>query len=252
MQIMAIADFHGKEEIMDRLMERIEEKSPDIIVFAGDVVKGYARGNEWLSAQEEGRKPDKGKKKIREEEKEDLELYNKFYGRLSSLKIPVMCIPGNMDAPEERFFSEMLKKFIRTNIKVVQENIFERGGYLIGGIGGEITKDSKERFFVLQYLEKEARFALRRLKYAPKKKILLLHSPPKGKLDLDKGKHKSEEVINEIISEINPEFVFCGHAHKAQGEEKIGNSLVINPGALKDGNSAMVDTKEKKVEFKKI
>jgi hypothetical protein len=37
-------------------------------------------------------------------------------------------------------------------------------------MGGEITKESKEDFFILQYPENEAGFALRRFKYAPQKK----------------------------------------------------------------------------------
>jgi Icc-related predicted phosphoesterase len=40
----------------------------------------------------------------------------------------------------------------------------------------------------------------------PRKKILLLHSPPTGQLDLDKGKHKSEDVVNELIKDIKPEI----------------------------------------------
>lgn len=252
MKILAISDFHGESGLMDNLVVKIKENSPDLIVFTGDVVKGHARGDEWLSAQKEGREPLQDKDEIQNEKNEDFKLYDEFYDKLHTLNIPVLCIPGNMDSPEDRFFSYLLGKYMRTNIKVAQENIFEKDGYLISGMGGEITINSKEDFFVLQYPEYDAKFALRRFKYAPQKKVLLLHSPPKGQLDLDKGKHKSDNTVNKLIRDVNPEIVFCGHAHKAQGTEQIGGTLVVNPGALKYGYFAVVDTETKKVDFRTV
>jgi Icc-related predicted phosphoesterase len=110
MKILAISDFHGETKLMNSLVENIKDKSPDLIVFTGDVVKGQARGDEWLSAQEEGREPVKDKKEILDEKKKDFKLYDEFYDKLDTLDIPVMCIPGNMDAPEDVFFSYLLGK----------------------------------------------------------------------------------------------------------------------------------------------
>ena len=51
MRILAISDFHGAQEVLDPLLAACREESPAAILFAGDVVRGFARGDEWLAAQ---------------------------------------------------------------------------------------------------------------------------------------------------------------------------------------------------------
>ncbi|MFQ6032097.1 MAG: YfcE family phosphodiesterase, partial [Candidatus Zixiibacteriota bacterium] len=46
--------------------------------------------------------------------------------------------------------------------------------------------------------------------------------------------------------------VFCGHAHGARGEEIIGDSIIVNPGSLKNGFYALVDTDKEKIELKTL
>ncbi len=33
----------------------------------------------------------------------------------------------------------------------------------------------------------------------------------------------------------------CGHIHEAKGIDKIGNTLIINPGAARDGHYATIE-----------
>ena len=253
MLIFSISDFHGELKILSKLKEKIKEIKPDVIVFTGDVVKGYARGNEFLNAKEKGIKPRKNLPEIKEEAKEDFYLYKKFYQTLNEIKIPVMAINGNMDAPESRMFDVILNENLEF-INLVQENPYSLGKFIFAGIGGEITENEREDFFLLKYTKKEIEFSLLRLKkIKDKEKILLFHSPPLGKIvDLDDGKHKGSKIVNELIQEIKPKMVFCGHAHHAQGKEIISKTLVINPGALKYGNYALVDTERMEVKFRNI
>jgi Icc-related predicted phosphoesterase len=51
-----ISDFHGSVHVLPPLVKKIEEIS-HLLIFSGDIVKRYARGNEWLAAQDEGRAP---------------------------------------------------------------------------------------------------------------------------------------------------------------------------------------------------
>lgn len=254
MKILAISDLHGAMELLDSFKQEVELLKPDIIVFTGDIVKGYARCNEFLEAMSWSREPVWDKPEIEAEEMEDLQIYSEFFGTIETLKIPTMIIPGNMDAPESRFFSQAFKFSISSEyIKILQENIIIIEDYVLFGFGGEITEASTERLFVLQYPKRQVEFAIRKVGYIEKESIFLFHTPPTGKIvDIEAGSHRGSLRINEFIQRYSPKIVFCGHAHKAQGMEMIDSSLVINPGAMKHGNMSIVDTKTLEVEFKKI
>ena len=62
MKIIVTSDFHGAKEVMAPLNSLIDNEKPDIVVFCGAIVKGYARGNEWLSSKKLGKKPGEIKK----------------------------------------------------------------------------------------------------------------------------------------------------------------------------------------------
>jgi Icc-related predicted phosphoesterase len=253
MKILICSDFHGKISIVDSIINTFQEISPDIISFCGDAVKGKARGTAWLRGQAEGRKPDMDSPEIILEAQEDHNTYQTFFPSLNKIGVPVIVIPGNMDAPESLFFSHLFDyEMSWNNIKLVQENIFFYNEFFFSGFGGEITENELERDFVLQYPVKKACFFMRKFYYLKGKKILMLHTPPKSKLDFEKGTHKGFFGINKLIEWLKPDFVFCGHAHRARGEEWLGKSLVINPGPLKDGYFALLDTEEPNVQFEQI
>ncbi|MCG2827500.1 MAG: metallophosphoesterase, partial [Thermoplasmatales archaeon] len=65
MKIIVTSDFHGAKEVMEPLNNLIDNEKPDIVVFCGDIVKGCARGNEWLSSKKDNRKLDKEKVETR-------------------------------------------------------------------------------------------------------------------------------------------------------------------------------------------
>jgi Icc-related predicted phosphoesterase len=124
--------------------------------------------------------------------------------------------------------------------------------FLVSGVGGEITKESREDFFVLRMPRWEVEYSLGFLWEFPQPKILLFHTPPVGTLDLDKGNHKGSRVVNDMIEKYKPSLVFCGHAHHSRGREEIGSSLVANPGSLKVGNYAILDSETREVEFHSV
>lgn len=253
MKILICSDFHGKLSLIDPILKVFHEISPDLISFNGDVVKGKARGALWLKAKAEGRKPDPEAPEIIQESKEDHHTYQSFFEALNKIGVPVMVIPGNMDAPERLFFSHLFHyELTLNNIRLVQENILFYEGFFFGGFGGEITEEGSEVHFVLQYPVEKIRFCMRKISYLDGKKILIFHTPPKSKLDYEKGIHKGSDRINELIEWIRPDFVFCGHAHHARGEEWLGKSLIINPGALKEGFFAILDTEKSRISFKNI
>ncbi|MCD6309830.1 MAG: metallophosphoesterase [Candidatus Eremiobacteraeota bacterium] len=246
MKIMAISDIHGRMDLLPDLENSIQREDPAVIVFTGDIVKGHARGNEFLSALKEGRKPDPNIEAIVKETTEDEKFYNEFLEFLDEINIPTFCIPGNMDAPEGRYYREFWEpSFKSENVHVIHGSPAYFGGYIFCGWGGQLVEKGKEDFFVLMYPEHDVSVNLLSLRHFDLPVILLFHSPPVGDLGLEKEEQKGTHVVNRLVSAINPEYFFCGHAHKAQGAQKIGNSLGLNPGALKNGNYMMLDTENR-------
>ena len=66
MKFFCISDFHGALDVLPALVKKIKDVNPDVIIFTGDVVKGYARGDEWLAAKAKGRPGNKELPAIKE------------------------------------------------------------------------------------------------------------------------------------------------------------------------------------------
>jgi len=232
MKILSISDFHGNVDVLEPLAIKAGEINPDVIVFSGDIVKGS----------------------LHREEKSDLALYFKFYEVINSIKKPVFVIPGNMDAPAERYFKVIMEsEAVYENIICVHGRSIRAGRDMcIGGLGGEVTLNERDDALMLKFPAWEAKYLLGNLAQEESDKILLFHTPPISTVDMEQGKHKGCGIVNELIKSLAPKFAFCGHAHNARGKDTIGDTLVINPGALKYGNYAIVQTDTKKVEFGKL
>ena len=69
--------------------------------------------------------------------------------------------------------------------------------------------------------------------------ILICHNPPKGKTvdAVNVNLHAGSELFTNYIEENQPLAVICGHIHEGAGMEKIGETLVINPGSLGEAGS---------------
>lgn len=251
MKILALSDLHGEIAVLDKLASKIKDIKPDLITFTGDVVKGKARGDEWLKARDEGRRPRTDLPEIKSEEKEDLAFYHKFYSFLDQFKTLVVTVPGNMDATKERYFRVALEsETTYENVKFIHGKLIKFGrSFVIAGFGGEITEKDSENFFVQMYPRWEAEFGLSDLNYLDQDRILLFHNPPIDTVDLDQGQHIGNQAINDLIKTYRPKFAFCGHAHRCQASMELADTLVVNPGALKFGNYAVVDAVRRKVEF---
>lgn len=249
MKILVISDYHAKEEVLSGFFQRIKDLNYDIIAFTGDILKWRGKATEWANARKEKRAPDKNKARIKEEIEENTEVYRKFYEEIGKLKKPAFLIPGNVDAPISQYLRIGLEVMENPDLHIIHHSFYIYNDWVIAGFGGEITESEGEDFFVLRYPRWVVTYGLNFLSHLKQKKILLLHTPPVGKLDFDNGSHKGSEVVNDLIEIIKPELVFCGHAHNAQGEEKIKDSIVVNPGALKSNNYSVVDTEIGKVEF---
>lgn len=243
MKALVFSDVHGEFEPLRALMQMAPKLDCNFGLFCGDIVRGRARGKEFLQAQKEDREPDIHAPDIVAERAEDYALYAEFYQTLRPCPFPIFGVPGNMDAPEGRYLTcSLAEAGADSPLEVVHRSLARCGDWVICGLGGEITQVDREEVFVLRYPKWEALHSFRLLTYVAGRRIMVLHTPPIGEVvDRDNGGHKGCEVVNEIIHTFRPELAVCGHAHDAAGEEKVGDTHVVNPGALRNGRFAVVD-----------
>lgn len=63
-------------------------------------------------------------------------------------------------------------------------------------------------------------------------RVLVSHAPPYG-TDVDRlpdGRHVGSTAVRTFCDEHAPDVVLCGHIHEARGIDRIGRTLVVNPG----------------------
>ncbi|MFB6489835.1 MAG: metallophosphoesterase family protein [Thermoproteus sp. AZ2] len=134
---------------------------------------------------------------------------------------PVYYVAGNMD-PGDAFGDLGLANAVQLHGRVVQKN-----GVYFAGLG---------------YVgEGEAEAVLGRLR-GLRPLVLLTHSPPYGVLDKAySGERLGNKALRRFIEAERPVLVVSGHVHEARGVEKIGETLVVNPGPLMRGYYAFIE-----------
>lgn len=127
--------------------------------------------------------------------------------------------------------------------------------------------DPKERKRKINSIKKD--YILKQRKYIAnfkkakkfKKPIIFLthNSPYNTKLDvirdkkahkLAKGKHYGSYLERLMINRFKPDLVLCGHLHENFGKQKLGKTLVVNSGAIFQGEYVVVEFNEKTNKFK--
>lgn len=253
MKILAIREFNGKTEMLEALRAAIAEDAPGMVVFTGNIVKDGARLAEWEAAHRENRLPRRDAPGIREEEHEDMRAYNAFFNALAEAQVRAYVIPGAKDAPLDVFLQVATnREVVARNTHVVHNRMMTKfvspqaRDMYVCGIGGIINDKESENFFVLQYSRWQALYAAEGFVEYPNPKLLLLHTPPAAMSD------KGSKVVEEIISTVRPSHAFCGATDGLQAEKTVGTTFVVCPGALSEGNYAIVDSLTKRVEFKRL
>jgi Icc-related predicted phosphoesterase len=95
-------------------------------------------------------------------------------------------------------------------------------------------------------------------KLAPRdmKMVFVCHYPPAGTcVDLrDSGGHAGSEYVRDFIIEHQPILAVTGHVHEAVGVGRLGETTLVNPGSLAQGNYAVISISDKvdSVELKQL
>ncbi|KYH41462.1 MAG: metallophosphoesterase [Candidatus Bathyarchaeota archaeon B63] len=217
MKLIVGSDFHGDELMVERFVARAEEEHAEAILICGDITNfGTLREATRL-----------------------LSLFTR-------LRLPVLFVPGNCDPPS-------LLGVDLEGVRVLHGEAFSTGGVPFIGVGGSPPTPFHTPF---EIREEEI---MAKLNHAASRLIddegfvLLSHAPPKGtRLDRTRfGLHVGSRSVRRFIEERSPLIVFCGHIHEARGEDRIGETMIINPGPARHGDyaSATVGGGEVHVEF---
>ncbi len=212
MKILVISDIHGSTENIEKLENVFKEC--DLVLFGGD----FARFNHAETG------------------KPALEALRKSHDS-------VFAVLGNCD--EGEFISELEDADMS-----VQKSMVFTDSLVIAGSGGG-SKFSGDTPFERTEDELLGDFdviknSLEQIKDEDGKcsgLILIMHNPPKDtKADMIPGGiHVGSEKLRNFIEEVQPLLVVTGHIHESAGIDKIGNTTVVNPGALLEGKYSIVE-----------
>jgi uncharacterized protein len=209
--LLALSDIHSKTDSLRKIAADIA--AADAVLLAGDITD-FGGAAEMSAVLDE------------------VQAYGK----------PVFAVAGNCDRPEA---AAALAK-TKCSLDGVVVNV---KGIPAVGIGGSLpcpgttpNEFSEEKFG-------------RRLSgnpfapLSPRSFIFVAHQPPFGTA-LDKAlkiKHVGSGEIRKFVELKQPPLCICGHIHESRGVDAIGESRLVNPGAFKQGNYAMIEIGEMKV-----
>jgi Icc-related predicted phosphoesterase len=206
MRILAFTDFHGNSEAFQKAREAITSEKPDLALVAGDIVN------------------------------HDVEKARQCLTGLAEAGSPVYFVPGNMDGVGLLAWPGI------GDVHGLHGKCEYWANVGLIGLGG-----SPHGAFTtpIEYDEKVAAELLERAlkNYHGGTMILVSHCPPKDtKIDrVIIGQHIGSTSVREFIKRTQPTLVVSGHVHEAQGDDKIGSTVVVNTGPAKSGNYARIN-----------
>lgn len=249
-KIVAIRDFKEAFEFLPNFVSVVKEIQPDAIVFAGSILKGTKLEEEYKSATLMGRPP--RREILHEVEEHQIKVLNEFLKTLGETGIKTYIVPGKNDAPLKVYLRALAQmEEVYPNLRGVHETFANWGSeFVVFGLGGKLNETIFEEDFIVKYPRWYAEYVLKFMyELKPKRKLMVLHHPPIGqKVDVcPDGKHHGSAISNTLIKTFNPEIAIVGLA--GRGYEKIGDTLVVNPGPMCEGYFAVIDVQDKKVEY---
>jgi Icc-related predicted phosphoesterase len=193
MVIVSITDIHGRQEIDQSTVRALA--GADLLVVCGDITQF---GNEADARP--------------------------IIENLQSINSNLICIPGNCDQLSVNQYLTSVGLNLHNNTKVID-------GLAFYGLGGSSTTPFGTP---QEYGDDVLRKILAGFKkdQSAERRILVSHSPPHGsKVDRTfLGMHVGSKTVRDFIDDFQPDLCLCGHIHEAIGSDRIGNTLVLNPG----------------------
>ncbi|MBE0431991.1 metallophosphoesterase [candidate division WOR-3 bacterium] len=193
MKIMALTDIHGRTGHSTEARDHLQHA--DLVLVAGDITNFGG----WDDAK-------------------------RVLGNIAALNKNILAVSGNCDRDEVRQALCTGQMDLHGVVRIIDGAMF----YGVGGCNTTHFHTPQE------YSEKEIAAILARFPdpSGARHTILVSHAPPhKTKLDrMFLGLHVGSKAIRTFIEDVQPDLVVCGHIHEARGDDRIGRTLILNPG----------------------
>jgi Icc-related predicted phosphoesterase len=222
-RFLLCAGVQGEVKALQWLRRLVQERKPDALLFAGGILgarREAAHGASlWSLALKEA------------------QFAEEFFATLGDLAVFSAVIPGPGGQPLEEFLRlGMWAELTYPNVHIAHATLVAEDGVALCGIGGSMAETVL--IGIDSYSRVTAEFFLRSLWRARQPcKILLLASPPPGAL----GGVEGEPLVGDLIDDYHPDLCVVAGSDARRGSERIGNTLVVNPGCLADGHAAWLD-----------
>ena len=207
LRVLAASDFHGDSRVFREVASKVKDLHAGIVIVCGDITH-------FGSVQEA----------------------KALLEPLVKLRLPVLFVPGNCDPPSLTGVDIEGAHCIHGSSEVY-------GNMTFVGIGGALITPFYTPFEITE--EQLEEVLNRGFEQAAERRWLVLvsHHPPKDtKLDtVYSGEHIGSSAVRQFIEKNKPSIVFCGHVHEATGIDRIGDTLLVNPGPARHGCYALAD-----------
>ena len=210
LKVLALTDIHRNQDAVRAATKKIAEEHVDAIFVAGDISHGNIN--------------------------EAIHILKILKGHHKT----VFFVPGNMDSPE-------LMDWNDGNIRNLHCKCESFNNYSLIGVGGSVYTPFNTH---LEFAENEIAKTFRQSfsECSEKKKLILIsHCPPKD-TELDRtmtGIHAGSKAVRQFIESEKPLLVITGHIHEARGIDKIGETMIVNPGPANLGRYGIIELNEK-------
>lgn len=219
MLVLVISDIHGRKRL---LKEVLQKEEVDYVIISGDITHfGTLKEAEEILRQ----------------------IVDTITGK-------VLFVPGNCDPPQLLTYKPSSERIV--NLHGISHSLNELrfigiGGGLVSPFNTLIELTEEEYSTIIDSAVKSIKDY--------EKVIVLSHTPPYNtKLDIVRsGLHVGSKSLRKFIEERKPLLCICGHIHESRGIDRIGNTLMVNPGPLAWGYYAIVELYGKvKIHLKNI
>ncbi len=211
LKIIGLTDIHGDHEYIDLLGGELEES--DAIVISGDITNFGGR-----------------------------DAASVILDRIRKFNTNIFAVPGNCDESDVNILLDELRIGVHGSSRSLNGFRFAGAGGALKSPGMTPTTFTEGEFTTnlsssVRGIDPESDF------------IMISHQPPKKtKLDMVLGfHHVGSRAVRAFIEEYQPLLCFCGHIHEAAGTDKIGRTLIINPGPFNRGGYARVEIVDGKI-----
>lgn len=204
-RILVISDFHGSVEAAQRSATKAQNVKADVIVVCGDITHFGS-----------------------------VDDAQKILTPLVNLRLPLFYVPGNCDP------AQLAEAKIKDAVNL-HGQCQKLGNASFIGLGGAPASPFYSWFELselqmMNTLEQAAEGCGTNRWF-----VLVSHAPPKDtSVDVAfSSVHAGSTSLRSFIEARKPSLVFCGHIHEARGIDRIGDTILVNPGSARHGNYAM-------------